>query len=108
MVHPYIKTLSLRTDSMQRLQRSAKNWAAMPGELCPCATGRLVYQPEGEWIRAVVCGEGCSLPCKTPSWRATPALSWSAALHNAGAVAIESERGAAEKTAASLLDTWTH
>jgi hypothetical protein len=36
MVHPYIKTLSLRTDSMQRLQRSAEELAAMPGgSLCP-------------------------------------------------------------------------
>jgi hypothetical protein len=109
MVHPYIKTLSLRTDSMQRLQRSAEELGGHAGgEPLPVALlAALVYQPEGEWNpRRLSAGEGLLVALQnTVMARQQPALSLEVLRSTMlGAVAIESERGAAEKTAASLLE----
>jgi hypothetical protein len=109
LVHPYIKTLSLRTDFGQRLQRSAEELDGHAG-VEPLPVGllaALTYQPEGEWNpRRLSAGEGLLLALQnTVMARQQPALSLevlrSTMLH---AAAIESERGQAEKTAASLLE----
>jgi hypothetical protein len=108
LVHPYIKTLSLRTETGERLQRTAQELGGhVAAEPLPVGLlAALVYQPNGQWNpRRLSAGEGLLIALQnTVMARQQPALSLEVLRSTMlGAVAIKSERGDADETAASLL-----